>query len=131
MLRASSSCSGLVLNEAGASRLEAATINDEKDKLQQKEKLFGCYCYCVAAAMAGAAQCTLDHEVLKLFKNTWNPYNILNTGDLIINDEKDKLQQKNPELFGCCYYVAAAIGEMAQWVKKLQNVKKKLLGNIQ
>ena len=130
MLRASSSCSGLVLNEAGASRLEAATINDEKDKLQQKGKLFGC-CYCVAAAMAGAAQCTLDHEVLKLFKNTWNPYNIFNTGDLIINDEKDKLQQKNPELFGCCYYVAAAIGEMAQWVKKLQNVKKKLLGNIQ
>ena len=72
MLRAaSSSCSGLVLNEAEASRLEAATINDEKDKLQQKEKLFGCCCYCLAA-MAGAAQCTLVQEILKLFKNTWN-----------------------------------------------------------
>lgn len=71
MLRASSSCSGLVLNEAGASRLEAATINDEKDKLQQKEKLFGCCCYYSAAAMAGAAQCTLVQEILKLFKNTY------------------------------------------------------------
>ena len=72
MLRAaSSSCSGLVLNEAGASRLEAATINDEKDKLQQKEKLFGC-CYCVAAAMAGVVHCTLVQEILKLFKNIVN-----------------------------------------------------------
>ena len=98
MLRAaSSSCSGLVLNEAGASRLEAATINDEKDKLQQKEKLFGC-CYCVAAAMAGAVHCTLVQEILKLFKNNWNLKKNSNTGDLTINEEKNKLQ-----LFGCCY----------------------------
>ena len=68
MLRASSSCSGLVLNEAGASRLEAATINDEKDKLQQKEKLFGCYCYCVAAAMAGIAQCTVIQKLFNCSK---------------------------------------------------------------
>ena len=68
MLRAaSSSCSGLVLNEAGASRLEAATINDEKDKLQQKEKLFGC-CYCVAAAMAGIVQCTVVQKLLNCSK---------------------------------------------------------------
>ena len=95
MLRASSSCSGLVLNEAGASRLEAATINDEKDKLQQKEKLFGC-CYCVVAASAGAAQCTLAQEILKLFQK------YLESGDLTINNEKGKLRQKE-ELFVCCY----------------------------